>query len=323
MNAPGRINWLARRQSGIGGSDVAGILGLSPWATPLDVYLSKVEPPVERDLGEPAYWGNVLESVVADEYQRRTRSPVVAVPELLRSVDHDWMVANIDRAIGSGVEVVDGVLINADGLLECKTASAFKRSDWGRDDDDDAIPTHYAAQAMWYLAVTGHEWIDVAALIGGQRYTQKRITRDDDTIAVMVERCRAFWFEHVATRTPPPPTTAADVLTLYPADDGQSVEAGERELVAYSEAVALRQQIEALEAELEARTEALKVAIGERAALTCDGRQLVTWKAAKASQRTDWKALAESFKPNPEWQDRFAAATTTVPGSRRFIFCKK
>ena len=192
MNAPDRIQWLARRQSGIGGSDVAGILGLSPWATPLDVYLSKVEPAEDRDLGEPAYWGNVLEAVVADEYAKRTGQILAAVPELLRSVDHEWMVANIDRAIGGGSEVVDGVLINADGLLECKTASAFKGSTWGRDDDDDAVPVHYAAQAMWYLAVTGHEWIDVACLIGGQRFVQKRITRDEDTIGAMIERCSVF-----------------------------------------------------------------------------------------------------------------------------------
>ena len=30
------------RRTGIGGSDAAAILGLSPWATPLDIYNEKV-----------------------------------------------------------------------------------------------------------------------------------------------------------------------------------------------------------------------------------------------------------------------------------------
>lgn len=318
-----RAAWLAERQAGIGGSDVAAILGLSPWASAVDVYLSKVEPVEDRDLGEPAYWGNVLEKVVADEYTLRTGRPAWSVNATLRVPSMPWLLANIDRAVGEKADVLDGRLVGADGILECKTASAFKSSDWGRDGDDDEVPVHYAAQCMHYLAVTGLDWCDVACLIGGQRFVTKRINRDEDTIAAMIAKVADFWHQHVLARVPPPPTSAADVLRLYPQDDGAAVEAGEQALLAYNQAVALRQQIEALETELEGHTEALKLALGPCAALTLDGKPIVTWKAAKASARTDWKALAEQFKPDPEWQDRFAAATTTVPGSRRLIFVKR
>ena len=43
MNAQ-REQWLAERRLGIGGSDVAPILGLSPWATPLDAMLPVIAP---------------------------------------------------------------------------------------------------------------------------------------------------------------------------------------------------------------------------------------------------------------------------------------
>ena len=33
-----RTAWLNERRKGIGGSDVAAIIGLSPWTTPLDIY---------------------------------------------------------------------------------------------------------------------------------------------------------------------------------------------------------------------------------------------------------------------------------------------
>ena len=44
------LEWLKARQTGIGGSDVAPILGISKWTTPLDVYNEKVaDTPTEKD----------------------------------------------------------------------------------------------------------------------------------------------------------------------------------------------------------------------------------------------------------------------------------
>ena len=37
-----RTEWLLERKKGIGGSDAAKILGLSPWGTALDVWADKV-----------------------------------------------------------------------------------------------------------------------------------------------------------------------------------------------------------------------------------------------------------------------------------------
>ena len=36
-----RIEWLKARQKGIGGADVAAILGINPYRTPLDIYREK------------------------------------------------------------------------------------------------------------------------------------------------------------------------------------------------------------------------------------------------------------------------------------------
>lgn len=338
MNAPAREEFLARRRAGIGGSDVPAILGLSPWKTPLDVYLAKVEPErVEDTAGEPAYWGSVLEDVVAQEFALRTGAKIQRVNAQLRHPRIACMVANIDRAIvtpGSRARIdADGVLRGADGLLECKTTNAFKASDWGRDGDDEAIPTHYAAQAMAYLAVTGLPYCDFAVLIGGQRFLTKRLERDDALIAEIEARVAAWWADHVERRVPPPPQTADDVATLFPADNGETVEADEQLLIAFNEAVALREQIERAEADLEQRITAMKLAIGEASAIGINGRPIVTWKRAKDSSRTDWKQAADAIKG---WlveheidggvdavRSIIDAATSPVAGSRRFIFTKQ
>ena len=39
--AQGSDEWLDARRNGIGGSDVAAVLGANPWRTPLEVWLSK------------------------------------------------------------------------------------------------------------------------------------------------------------------------------------------------------------------------------------------------------------------------------------------
>lgn len=65
--------WLEDRKKGIGGSDVGTILGLNKWKSPYQLWLEKTGQVVLEESGsEPAYWGNVLEEVVAKEFQERT-----------------------------------------------------------------------------------------------------------------------------------------------------------------------------------------------------------------------------------------------------------
>jgi predicted phage-related endonuclease len=49
----------------IGGSDIAAILGLSPYKTPLDVYLEKRGLWEDGAAGEAARWGTIMEPILA------------------------------------------------------------------------------------------------------------------------------------------------------------------------------------------------------------------------------------------------------------------
>jgi putative phage-type endonuclease len=318
-----REAWLAERRTGIGGSDIAAILGLSPWKTAVDIWLDKTGQQAEEVIGDPEAmrWGSLLEDIIAREYSERTEHSLQRVNRILRHPAHEWAIGNIDRAVvadGSRVRVSEdgGTLLGAQGLLEVKTASAFRSSDWGRDGDDDAVPVHYQAQVMWYLGITGLQWADVAALIGGQRMIVRRIERDDETIAAMLERAEEFWRRHVLTRQPPEPATAKDVERLFPADNGETVEADEDLLAAYNAAREAKARIAQAEADFEAAAGRIKLALGERSILALNGKPLVTWKAAKPSRRTDWKAVAEALHAPA---DVIAAHTTETAGSRRFL----
>lgn len=63
-----RIDWLKERQKGIGGSDVAAILGLSPWRTPYDVYLDKIGEAPKELTSQAAHFGTKLEAAKGGEF---------------------------------------------------------------------------------------------------------------------------------------------------------------------------------------------------------------------------------------------------------------
>ena len=196
--------WKASRRKGIGGSDAATVLGLNKWKSAFELYMEKTGEAQAPEAGEAAYWGNVLEDVVAQEFQKRANRKVRRVNKILVHPKHEWMIANIDRRI-----------VGENALLECKTTSAYNASEW----KDDQVPAAYIIQAMHYLAVTGADIAYFAALIGGQRFVWKAIERDEELIASIIEQEAEFW-HRVEAKEPPPidgSASAAEFLKrLYP-----------------------------------------------------------------------------------------------------------
>ena len=114
-----REEWLKVRKLGLGGSDMAAVLGLSPWCSPIDVWIDKTSDTVEEKESEPMYWGNVLEEVVAQEFAKRSGYKVRNNNFTLQSEEYPYLLATIDREI-----------VGLDAGLECKTANAFKANEW-------------------------------------------------------------------------------------------------------------------------------------------------------------------------------------------------
>ena len=69
-----RDEWLAYRRKGIGGSDAAAVLGISPFMTARDLYYDKLGISAQSD---EENWvakeiGHLLEPLVANIFERRT-----------------------------------------------------------------------------------------------------------------------------------------------------------------------------------------------------------------------------------------------------------
>lgn len=286
--------WLQWRRRGIGGSDAAAIAGLSPWKSSVAVWLEKtgqVEPP---EPGEEAYWGTVLEDVVAREFSLRTGLKVRRRNAILQHQQYEWMIANIDREV---VGVREG--------LECKTTSAFNAGEWKNDE----IPAPYIVQCQHYMAVTGYSAWWIAVLIGGNKFVYKRIERDDELIEQLIELEKDFWENHVMKNVPPEMDGSAAstelVKKMYP-------EAKLPEIDLPSEAKTLIEALEQVNSEikeLETRKNEyenrLKAMLGEHEAGRV-GDRLVTWKNI-TSNRFDSKRFE---KEHPELYKQYLKQTT-------------
>lgn len=327
--AMSRTEWLKERTKGIGGSDVATVLGLNPYKTPLELWEEKTGKTAGKDAGQAAYWGTVLEDVVAKEFSQRTGMKIQKVNFMLSKGEDDWMRGNIDRAIinpdiAGRVSVLKpekaaeaGRLLSTNIGLECKTANSFMVDQWGDSQEaeivagkvvtDHKIPLYYETQIQWYMAVTGIETFYVAVLIGGQDFRMYEVKRDEDVIDAIVSKCRDFWENHVLKDIPPAPVNVDDIKKMYSRDNGEMAEATNDQAIDIGELRNLKEQIKALKEQEEAVASRLIMAIGEKTGLTLGGKKAVTYKAMSTTRfsSTDFK------KSHPDLYQAFAKTTNT------------
>ncbi|PAU53499.1 YqaJ viral recombinase family protein [Pseudomonas indica] len=306
-----REDWLAVRKQGIGSSDAAAAVGLNPYKSQLELWLEKTGrdanlPKADpHDEESPAYWGNVLEPVVAWHYSKRTGNKVRRINAVLQHPDPElpWMLANIDREV-IGAEDVQ--------ILECKTAGINGARLW-----QEGVPEYVQLQVMHQLAVTGKQAADVAVLLGGQSLEIHRIERDEQMIARLIELERRFW-AYVETDTPPPAdgSASADVALrcLYPEDNGQVADFSGRAglAAAYLELKAVRQSIAEKETREAQLKQMLQQAMGD-ATRAEFSNGYISWKKAKDSTVLDVERM---LKEKPYLQVRYAKLKE---GSRRFL----
>ncbi|WP_127484294.1 YqaJ viral recombinase family nuclease [Paenibacillus ehimensis] len=185
--------WIDFRRQGIGGSDIAAICGLSKWRTPLHVYLEKLGEAPENQKSEAAEWGTRLEPLIAEKFA--SEHPEWAITEkkvIYCHPEHRWALGNLDRMIICPKR--------GRGILEIKTASEYLRHDW----EDFQIPDYYYVQLQWYLYVCGLDWGYFATLIGGNKYREYEVFRDDELIGQLVRLAGDFWHHYVLERKCPP-----------------------------------------------------------------------------------------------------------------------
>lgn len=293
---------LAERQGGIGGSDAAAAVGMSPWKTPYALFLEKTGQAEPEESTEIMRLGTRLEDVIADEYMERTGRKLHRVNQLLRHKAHPWMLASLDRRI-----------VGEPAVVECKAVNAFayRSEEWGPEGTDE-IPTSYLIQCHHYLAVTGYERAELAALVGGSTLKIYVVPRSEEFIATLIEREAAFW-AHVERKEPPPVSSVDEAKARWPVSSGVSIEATPEVAAACARLKELKAKAKDLEADVDDVDTIVRGFMGDADTLVLGEKTLATWKSAKPSDRFDAKRFEAE---NP---DLYRAYVSPVPGARRML----
>ena len=117
--------WLEYRRRGIGGSDAAAILGVSPFATARDLYYDKLKV-VSYEDGE-SNWvakkvGHLLEDLVAEIFHVKTGFEIYQVKKMFYHPVHTYMLADVDYFI----RLPNG----RTAILEIKTTNYNAKDHW-------------------------------------------------------------------------------------------------------------------------------------------------------------------------------------------------
>lgn len=279
-------DWIEWRRKGIGGSDAAGIAGISPWASPMSVWLSKVGLDGDgAEQSEAMRWGILLEPIVIQEFENRSSLFVRHRQTQVVHPQHEWMRATLDGVVRDTLDPS----IEALGVYEGKTAG-----DWGRAAWDDGVPEHYIVQVMHQMAITGLQRAWVVALLAGQRLVTHVIERDQESIDILMELEDTFWRRYVLTHTPPPvdgsERTTEAIRDAFTQSSAATIElpAAALDLVRQINAATVDEKAAAERAESARNT--IRLLLGDAEVGLYAGAPLATWKQIK-SDRIDVEEL--------------------------------
>ncbi len=184
---PGSDAWHAARANGIGGSEIAAVLGLSPYESRFSLWHRKkgLIGPVEES--EEMYWGKEHEPAICRRFAREHPELDVTPAPTYCHPDRPWQIANPDRHAGLD-------------LFEAKTARDAEG--WG-EQGTAQIPVHYRAQCLHYMDVTGARRCWVGVLIAGSEY-REYVVDYDPADALMQRQAGAEFMRTLAAEERPP-----------------------------------------------------------------------------------------------------------------------
>lgn len=266
-----RARWLAARELGVGGSEIAPALGESRWKSALRLWLEKTgrAEPTHDDADQTREWGLRLEEPLLAWYRERTGLDAKPSRSLLRARSRPHLLSTLDATTEvSGIGRIP---------LELKTCSERKADEWA-----DGVPREYVLQLHAQMVVLDAPAARIAVLIGGQHAGWHHVERDERIVRHVLDGVDRFW-ERVLRDEQPEADGSEDarraLQLLHPTSDEGRVAMLDGDLVEVSREIdLLADQIAAAEKRRRALEARVMAAIGgaERGELA-DGSAW-TWK---------------------------------------------
>lgn len=225
---PNTPEWDGLRSHGIGGSEIAAIVGLSPWESRFSLWHRKRGTLGRKTVNSGMAWGTRLEPVIAQAFCEDHPELSARVGGTYCHGERRWQLGNPDLLLGPacGCAGICGCGDVADtGLLEVKTAHQYDAHEWGAGPED--IPPYYRCQVLWYLDVLELPTAHLAVLIGGSDYREYEIAYAASEAEWLREQGAEFWQSVLNGPTPDLDGSTATyeaVRALHPDIDGESID---------------------------------------------------------------------------------------------------
>lgn len=193
------------RRSGLGGSDMATVMGLNPYKSAYELWAEKtglIEPDDLSD-NDVVWFGSASEDLHAKFFERRTGIALFKPTQTFRLRGSEHLMAHPDRLTVSpgGAEPPT--------VVELKTTDYFGLRDWGEEGSDE-VPQWYIPQVMTYLLVLDAPYA-IVSVLAGRRIQTYELQRSATWDAAILEAADAFW-DLVQRRVEP--NMDYDALTL-------------------------------------------------------------------------------------------------------------
>lgn len=282
--ATNRDQWLEERRTALGASEVAAILGVSPWSTPWEVWADKLGKLDPWSGNRSTRAGQAFERAVLDEAEEELGT-------LLRNV----------RVVADGVPLAAtcDALVAATGYpVEAKTTGITGRvyGDWG-DPGTDEIPEYYLTQVHAQLICTRAEIGYLYALIAGRGVVRFEVDPNEQLHRAISDRICDWWEKHIVQGIEPSREAmpALDVVKRLRKVPNKEVELGQdiAELIAMRDS--LKDQEKTAKDQLELLDTKIRLAMDDaEVGLLPDGREVTLFETLRKGytvQPTSYRAL--------------------------------
>lgn len=304
-------DWKAERLKGVTASEIAVVLGISPFDSAYNLYWKKLGAIPDDFDNDRLELGRVLEPYVASRFRKAHPQFHLAAPAgLWASAERPWQLCTPDGRVfedvcrcGATGDVLCSCLVGVDeppvAVWEGKTSATYEG--WGEDGTDE-IPAYYAAQVLWQMDVIGVPVGYVSCFfLSTQEIRTYRLAYDVADVDLMRTRATEF-LARLAAGNPPPldahASTTAALKALHPDVDADETVTVPK-TVARDYQAAKRAAARATERVRRAENKVRRYLGDAKYAVDPDGQKLATRSVYDRKGYTVGPAHIDALKPAP------------------------
>ncbi len=295
------------KQATIGSSSIGALLGLSPWASPWDVW-SRMHGLTKSKGTFSTARGHILEPAIGAHYAKMNGVSIEKGPEYEEDPiigPEPWMHARHDFTVTAPGP--------AKWLLEVKSTRKFDHK-WGKSGSSN-VPPYYMAQCIWQMAVLDVDRCDLAAFATiSDEYRCYRINRNKELEDKIVGLARDWYKKHIEGGAPPEidgsDGCGQSLAIIFRQESKDFIEPTEEHMVMAKELLDIRERYSTLSAEKGEIENRLKNEIGSSYGIA----GVAIWTESKARNKFDRKTFESD---NPDLAKKY---TTKTEPTRTFRF---